>query len=120
MGFLDRLRPLLLIAAGLSGAAGVALAAAATHIGGPLLAPASAMCLAHAPALIALYLAEGRIRTATSGGLLMAIGLLLFAGDLVLKQFSGLAPLPMAAPTGGSLMILSWLVVGAGALFRGR
>lgn len=114
-GFCDRIRPLVLLLAGLMGACGVALAAAATHMGGALLGPASAMCLAHAPAMLALFAGHRLIRTATGAALLMGIGTLLFAGDLVLKQVYGTGLFPMAAPTGGILMMLGWLLAGAGA-----
>lgn len=116
-GFCDRIRPLVLLLAGLMGACGVALAAAATHMGGALLGPASAMCLAHAPAMLALFAGHRLIRTATGAALLMGIGTLLFAGDLVLKQVYGTGLFPMAAPTGGILMMLGWLLAGAGAFF---
>ncbi|MFN7010629.1 MAG: DUF423 domain-containing protein [Allorhizobium sp.] len=114
-GFCDRLRPLVLFLAGLIGAAGVALAAAATHMGGALLGPASAMCLAHAPAMLALFAAHRLLRPATGAGLLMGLGTVLFAGDLVLKEFFGAGFFPMAAPTGGILMMLGWLLAGLGA-----
>lgn len=111
----DRLRPLVLFLAGLVGAAGVALAAAATHMGGALLGPASAMCLAHAPAMLALFAAHRLLRPATGAGLLMGLGTVLFAGDLVLKEFLGASLFPMAAPSGGILMMLGWLLAGLGA-----
>lgn len=116
-GFCDRIRPLVLLLAGLIGAGGVALAAAATHMGGALLGPASAMCLAHAPAMLALFAGQRLIRTATGAGTLMGLGTLLFAGDLVFKQFYGTGLFPMAAPSGGFLMMLGWLLAGAGAFF---
>lgn len=119
MRFLDRLRPLILLASGLIGASGVALAAAATHAGGALLGPASAMCLAHAPAMLALYAAHRMMRTSTLAALLMGIGTLLFAGDLVLRQFYGVGLFPMAAPSGGIVMIAAWLIAAAGALLPG-
>ncbi|GEO85566.1 MULTISPECIES: DUF423 domain-containing protein [Alphaproteobacteria] len=115
MGICDRIRPLVLLLAGLIGASGVALAAAATHMGGALLGPASAMCLAHAPAMLALYAGHKLIRPATGAGLLMGIGTVLFAGDLALKQFYGTSLFPMAAPTGGVLMMIGWLVAALGA-----
>lgn len=115
MGFCDRIRPLVLLLAGLLGACGVGLAAAATHMGGALLGPASAMCLAHAPAMLALFAGHRLIRTATGAGLSMGVGTLLFAGDLVLKQFSGAGLFSMAAPTGGILMMAGWLMAGIGA-----
>lgn len=113
--FCDRFRPLVLFLSGLIGAAGVALAAAATHMGGALLGPASAMCLAHAPAMLALFAAHRLLRPATGAGLLMGLGTVLFAGDLVLKEFFGAGLFPMAAPSGGILMMLGWLLAGLGA-----
>lgn len=121
MSALDaKLGPWLVVLAGLLGAAGVALAAMATHMGGDLLGPASAMCLAHAPAMLALYAASSRLRTAIPAGALMGIGAAVFAGDLALKQFYGTSLFPLAAPSGGMMMIGGWLVAGAGGLFSRR
>lgn len=116
----DRLLPLFYGIAGLFGFAGVALAAGAAHGGGDahLLASASAMCLAHAPALLALAIGADRIRTAWLAGLLMIAGTLLFAGDLVTLRFTGSSLFPYAAPTGGWTMMLGWLAVAAGAFLR--
>ncbi|NBB51380.1 DUF423 domain-containing protein [Rhizobium sp. CRIBSB] len=109
------------LAAGLFGAAGVALAAAASHAGGEaLLRPASTICLAHAPALLALALAGERIRLSTAAALGMIIGTLLFAGDLVARHFLGSGLFPMAAPTGGMTLIASWLVLAIGAVLTHR
>lgn len=103
-------------AAGLIGAAGVGLAAAASHAGGEaLLRPASTICLAHAPALLALALAGDRIRLAGLVAIGMTIGTLLFAGDLVARHFLGSGLFPMAAPTGGLALIGSWLTLAIGA-----
>ncbi|MBY3383437.1 DUF423 domain-containing protein [Rhizobium laguerreae] len=117
-----RLEPVLYLFAGLFGVAGVALAALAAHGGGEasLAASTSAMCLAHAPALLALALGNVRLRTAWLAGLLMIVGTLLFAGDLVTLRFSGSGLFPYAAPTGGWAMMLGWLAVAAGAVLRVR
>ncbi|MGO8026145.1 DUF423 domain-containing protein [Rhizobium leguminosarum] len=117
-----RLEPVLYLFAGLFGVAGVALAALAAHGGGEanLAASASAMCLAHAPALLAFALGNTRLRTAWLAGLLMIAGTLLFAGDLVTLRFSGSSLFPYAAPTGGWAMMLGWLAIAAGAIFRVR
>ncbi|MGO7295569.1 DUF423 domain-containing protein [Rhizobium ruizarguesonis] len=117
-----RLEPALYLFAGLFGVAGVALAALAAHGGGEanLAASASAMCLAHAPALLALALGNARFRTAWLAGFLMIVGTLLFAGDLVTLHFTGSSLFPYAAPTGGWAMMLGWLAVAAGAVFRVR
>ncbi|MDV4158936.1 DUF423 domain-containing protein [Rhizobium brockwellii] len=117
-----RLEPVFYLFAGLFGVAGVALAALAAHGGGEanLAASASAMCLAHAPALLALALGNVRLRTAWLAGLLMIVGTLLFAGDLVTLRFAGSSLFPYAAPTGGWAMMLGWLAVAAGAIFHVR
>lgn len=109
------------VAAGLIGAAGVGLAAAASHAGGEaLLRPASTICLAHAPALVALSLAGGRIRLSGFVALGMVMGTLLFAGDLVARHFLGAGLFPMAAPTGGMTLIASWLLLAIGAVVTPR
>ncbi|MGR9450841.1 DUF423 domain-containing protein [Rhizobium leguminosarum] len=115
-----RLEPVLYLFAGLFGVAGVALAALAAHGGGEanLAASASAMCLAHAPALLALALGNTRLRTAWLAGFLLIVGTLLFAGDLVTLRFTGSGLFPYAAPTGGWAMMLGWLAVAAGTVFR--
>jgi uncharacterized membrane protein YgdD (TMEM256/DUF423 family) len=41
----------------------------------------------------------------------------LFAGDLSLRQYAGHGLFPMAAPTGGTLLILSWLAVAVSAVW---
>lgn len=107
---------------GLFGAIGVATAAAASHNDATgLLAPASAMLLAHAPVLIALYAARTHINFVSTAALILTLGTLLFTGDLAvgyanatgLNQTGQLTEglFPMAAPIGGVLMIAGWLVI---------
>mgnify|MGYP004538984845 CR=1 FL=1 len=118
---LAQLRPFLLCLSGLMGAGGVVLAAAASHGGDTrLLASASAMCLAHAPVLLGLFLAHRMVATATPAALALGLGTIVFAGDLLARQFLGARLLPLAAPAGGILMMLGWLLVAAGAFFRAR
>lgn len=102
--------------AGLMGAAGVALAAASAHgADASRLAPASAILLFHATAILATtaLLARGLLHGGI--GLVAAFGFAsgaaLFAGDLTLRQFAGHSLFPYAAPTGGVVMIASWLAV---------
>lgn len=105
-----------LLIAGFMGLTGIVAAAAASHGSDPrLMAGASAMCLAHAPALIALYGAWGSVRTAPVAALLMIVGTALFAGDLVMRHFAGHGLFPMSAPTGGVIMMAGWLAVALGA-----
>jgi uncharacterized membrane protein YgdD (TMEM256/DUF423 family) len=118
---LDNLRPLILFVSGLMGAAGVALAAAASHGGDTtFLGSASAMCLAHAPVLLGLYLGHKAFRTATPAALVLGLGTIIFAGDLVARHFLGERLFPLAAPIGGLGMMLGWLLVAAGAVFGRR
>jgi len=118
------LRPAIVLA-GLMGAAGVALAAVAAHLpDASQLATASSMLLFHAAAVTgaALLTANGLVQrplglAATYGFIL---GGALFAGDLTLRQYSGHRLFPMAAPTGGSTMILSWLALALSAAWPRR
>ncbi|MQB12651.1 DUF423 domain-containing protein [Agrobacterium sp. ICMP 6402] len=115
----ERLRSFILLLGGLLGAAGVMLAAAATHTGETyMLGNASAMALAHAPVLVALNIGADRIRTAIPAGLILGLGTAIFVGDLVTRHFSGHSLFPFAAPTGGLGMIAGWLVLCAGAFLK--
>lgn len=105
----------------LSGLLGVVLAAAAAHA--PGLGPletASRFLMIHAPALLALpaLASAGLLRPAAArgAGALLALGLLLFCGDLAARSLAGLALLPWAAPAGGVLLMAGWALAGAAAL----
>jgi uncharacterized membrane protein YgdD (TMEM256/DUF423 family) len=112
------LRPLILFASGVLGAAGVALAAAASHGGDThLLGSASTMCLAHAPVLLGLWLAHRLLATATLSGCILGLGTIVFAGDLLARHFAGTRLFPFAAPAGGLMMMLGWLLIAAGAFW---
>lgn len=114
-------RSLTLLIAGLMGFTGVVTAAAASHGADPrLMAGASAMCLAHAPALIALHAVWQTMRSAALAALLLAAGTALFAGDLVFRHWNGHGLFPMSAPTGGMIMMAGWLAVAAGAFLPRR
>lgn len=111
--------------AGLSGALGVALSALASHAyAGTSLSVAASMLLIHAPAFLA---AAAAIRVGVlnrkmgfAGAFLLAAGLALFAGDLVMRAVQGVALFPMAAPTGGFGLIGGWLVLGLAGLMAPR
>lgn len=110
----DTFRPIrwIIAAAGLFGAAGIAAAAAAAHGSDPrLLGALSVACLANAPALLALGLAGRRLPLSTLSAALLTVGTALFAGDLGSRLLLNTGLFPMAAPTGGTLMILGWLVI---------
>lgn len=111
--------------AAVMGAAGVALAALAAHGGDPSrLGPASSMLLFHAPAVLAaLALAERGTIHPIAGGIAIAgllTGTVLFSGDLALRHFAGHALFPMAAPAGGTVLIVSWMALGVAALLPRR
>ena len=71
----------------------------------------------------AVLLAERRI-IHPGIGLAAAFGFVaasaVFAGDMTLRQYAGHGLFPMAAPTGGTLLIVSWLVLAAAALWPRR
>ena len=120
MSLADRL---LLFMAGLAGLSGVALSAAAAHGGeGNLLDTAARFLLVHAPALIgvAALLATGLVHPAVGrlAGYVMVLGLILFCGDLARRAFADAPLFPMAAPTGGVLLMLGWLGIAVAALIR--
>jgi uncharacterized membrane protein YgdD (TMEM256/DUF423 family) len=116
-----RLFRLLIIAAGLMGAAGVVLAALSAHQADDVsrLAAASSMLLFHASAVIGtVVVAErGLVQpyTGTLAALGFVIGAALFSVDLALRQYAGHSLFPMAAPSGGTLLIVSWLTLALAA-----
>src|SRR4030088_694694 len=121
-----RLLRILIILAGVMGADGVILAAAASahQADASRLAAASSMLLFHATAVLAVVaLAERgvihlRVGIAAAFGFVIAAAL--FAGDLTLRQYAGHSLFSMAAPTGGTLLILSWLVLAVAAAWPRR
>ncbi|MGC0052559.1 DUF423 domain-containing protein [Brucella pituitosa] len=104
--------------AGLCGALAIAAYAGAAHGGENHLGAIAPLLLVHAPALLVLSLIVPNSRIANIGGALLVAGLVLFCGDLFLRDVTGNRLFPMAAPTGGSLMILGWLTVGVSSWFK--
>ncbi len=112
---------ILIALAGLMGAAGVALAAASAHLADAArLGAASSMLLFHAAAVPGIAaLAERCVvhpRLALAAGFGFVVAAALFASDLSLRQYAGQSLFPYAAPTGGTLLIASWLVLALSAL----
>jgi uncharacterized membrane protein YgdD (TMEM256/DUF423 family) len=95
------LTPTILIAfAGLMGAAGVVLLAAGAHAApGAGLDGAGQMLLFHAAAVLAAAIG-------------LVVGATLFSGDIAMRALAGHRLFPMAAPTGGMVLIASWLGLG--------
>ena len=122
---MNRLARILIVLAAIMGADGVILAAASAHqADAGRLASASSMLLFHASAVLAsVALAEraminARIGLAAAFGFVVAASL--FAGDLSLRQYAGHGLFPMAAPTGGTLLIASWLTLAVAAAWPRR
>jgi uncharacterized membrane protein YgdD (TMEM256/DUF423 family) len=115
----------LAIAAGLLGAAGVGLASVAAHrVPTPAMASAAQMLMVHAVAVLAV--SAWSVRSAHAAGWwrvaarVMLLGVALFAGDIALRGFEMGSLFPMAAPIGGSLTILAWLLVAVAAAIEWR
>jgi uncharacterized membrane protein YgdD (TMEM256/DUF423 family) len=110
MGY--RLFRILIILAAVMGADGVMLAAA------------SSMLLFHSSAVLgAVALAERGlidVRIGTAAGFGFVVATALFAGDLTLRQYAGHSLFPYAAPTGGTLLIVSWLALAVAAAWPRR
>jgi uncharacterized membrane protein YgdD (TMEM256/DUF423 family) len=118
----------LLVLASLMGAAGVVLAAAAAHAApGAGLDSAAYLLLFHAVAVLgaAALVQQGLLwppaaLVAMTG---YVLGGVLFVGDVSMRAFAGHRLFPMAAPTGGTILIVSWLVLALAAFvifLRGR
>lgn len=108
----------------LAGIAGVAASAAAAHVTGPgSLKVAADFLLFHAPALLALAALSGRplLRhpLALAGGYAIALGLLLFSGDLSVRALGRRPLFAMAAPAGGLVLMGGWVLVGLAAALGG-
>lgn len=104
--------------AGLAGASGVALAAIAAH-GAPSasLTTAALLLILHACAAVAfgsLSASQGTVWLWVAAALLA--GAALFTGDVAAQTLGGFKLFPFAAPTGGSIMIASWLAAAVVAL----
>ena len=103
--------------AGLSGALAIAAYAGAAHGSENHLGNIAPLLLGHAPAFLVLSLIVPASRSTYLAGAVLAIGLALFCGDLFMRDMTGDRIFPMAAPTGGSLMILGWLAVAVTSWF---
>jgi uncharacterized membrane protein YgdD (TMEM256/DUF423 family) len=113
--------PLFLFLAGLMGVCGVGLAAAAAHgMSATGLDSAAWLLLFHATAVLgaASLVGQGQLwrPLGLAAMLCFVAGAALFAGDIALRAFAGHRLFPMAAPTGGTLLIIGWIVLAAAAL----
>jgi len=113
---------ILIALAGLMGAAGVVLLAAGAHGPQAGAGPDSAgqMLLFHAAAVIAaaVTLQQGLLfrPLAVAAAIGLVVGAVLFSGDIALRAFAGHRLFPFAAPTGGFVLIASWLGLAVAAV----
>ena len=112
---------LMILLAALMGASGVILAAAGAHLAaGTGLDSAAYMLLFHAVAVLsaASVVRQGLLARQLAGAALVAwvVGATLFAGDIAMRAFLGHRLFPMAAPSGGTLLIAGWLALAAAAV----
>lgn len=108
---------ILILAADLCGIAGVAFSAAAAHGGAVNAGTAASFLLMHAPALLAVGLWNSS-RTLRIGALVLLAGVIVFAGDLLTRDYAGTRLFPFAAPTGGILMMAGWAGIGLSGIIR--
>ena len=105
-------RPLMTVAA-LLGALGVAGAARGLHGGEGDLSIAANMLLLHAPVLLVVSLLRSR-RLMQIAGWVLVVALLLFAGDLAMRDELHHPLFAFAAPVGGGGMIVGWVLLAVG------
>lgn len=112
---------ILLSLASLMGAAGVILAAAGAHSkSGTGLDSAGYLLLIHAVAVIAVLFAVRTglvlrpLGTAAIWG--FALGACLFAADVAARAYLGHRLFPFAAPTGGIVLIIGWLLISVASI----
>ncbi|WP_349370628.1 DUF423 domain-containing protein [Salinarimonas sp.] len=114
---------LLLALGALAGLLGVAFSAMATHLtGAGTLEVSASFLLFHAATLVGLaaLVLGGHVgrKAALLAGYVLVAGLALFSGDLALRALAGRAMFANAAPTGGVLLMIGWIVLGVAAFLR--
>jgi uncharacterized membrane protein YgdD (TMEM256/DUF423 family) len=120
-----------LVLAGLNGAMAVAMGAYGWHSLGSdpnareMMSFAVTYQMWHALALLGIAALAGRGAgwPVQAAGVLFMGGIVLFSGTLYVLGLSGQVPLAGAAPVGGGMMILAWLLLavsGFSALWRRR
>src|SRR5262249_6350383 len=107
---------LFLIIAGVFGAAGIALSAAGAHAAPSAVLPSANNTLLFQELSILRGIAillKGMLsrQLALIALAAWALGTVLFSADVALRAFVGQRLFPMAAPTGGIILILAWLVL---------
>ena len=112
---------ILIAVAGLMGACGIVLAALGAHAApGAGLDSAATMLLVHAAAVLGgtALVAHGLLWRPLAVVALAAwvLGAVLFSGDIAMRAFAGHRLFPLAAPSGGVILIVAWLMLTAAAV----
>ncbi|HEX3938720.1 MAG TPA: DUF423 domain-containing protein [Xanthobacteraceae bacterium] len=112
---------ILIAFAGAMGAAGIVLAAAGAHMApGAGLDSAAYMLLFHAATVLggAALTQQGLLWRPLALAVLagFVLGAVLFSGDIALRAFTAHRLFPFAAPSGGFILIASWLGLIAAAM----
>ena len=110
-----------ILLAGLMGASGIILAAAGAHAApGAGLDSAAYMLLLHATTVISgVALVHQSLLWRPLMIIVLAawvLGAVLFSSDIALRAFAGHRLFPMAAPTGGIILIGAWIGLAAAAI----
>jgi len=114
-----------IVLAGVMGAGGVILAAVGAHLAtGTGLESAAYMLLFHAAAILGAtaILQQGLLWRPLAGVALAAwsLGGVLFSGDLALRALAGHRLFPIAAPSGGTLLISGWVLLAIAAMVAAK
>ncbi len=111
-----------LLGAGILGFGGVAASAASAHGASDprLLGAVALVCLAHAPALLALGLSGRREVMLRLAALLLFTGAVLFSADLAFRAFGHGRLFSMAAPAGVVILLSRWTAVAMSAFTSRR
>ena len=117
-----QLAAVLLIYAGLAGAAGVGLAAAGAH-GNDMaaLTPPAYFLIMHATAAAAIVAVATRAEHPGAfllAALVLLAGATLFSGDIAARTLWSVRLFPMAAPIGGSTMIIGLLLLSVAGIWE--
>jgi uncharacterized membrane protein YgdD (TMEM256/DUF423 family) len=111
---------LILVWAGLAGAAGVGLSAVATHkVDSPALGTAATILTLHAAAAVGIFaiaVRSVRPKLWSAAALLMLLAASLFSGEIAFHTFTDNASFQFLAPIGGSGLIASWLLLSIAGL----
>lgn len=107
------------------GGVGVVLAAIAAHrVSDPALVTASHFLLFHSCAALSLVALTSSLLSQRTvllvAASVMLVGVCLFSGDIALRVLWGRGLFPLAAPIGGSAVIVSWLLASIGFVLRLR